>query len=53
MTVESYEERRKREKQADLAAKYRQIGSGAILAALACKMREDDETKKSKDTRAA
>lgn len=43
VTIERYEERMKREKQAELAAQYRAIGSAAILAALAVKMREPDD----------
>lgn len=34
MTIENYEDRRKREQEAELTEKYRAIGSAAILAAL-------------------
>lgn len=40
MAIDTYEERRKREKQAELTRNYREIGSGAILAALVCAHRE-------------
>lgn len=39
MTIETYEDLRKREKQAELAEKYRKIGPAAILAALVCQQR--------------
>lgn len=34
MTIQNYEDRRKREKEAELAANYREIGCAAVLAAL-------------------
>lgn len=53
MTIESYEQKRKRQSEAELAEKYGAIGPAAILAALAAKAREQDEKQKRSANRAA
>lgn len=53
MNAEARETERKRAAQAELAAKYREIGSAAILAALTCKQADNSDQKPKKAVKAA
>ena len=53
MNAEAREIERKRAAQADIAAKYREIGPAAIAAALACKQSDNSDEKPKKVSRAA